>query len=366
MIVVSVLLAASTLAALVFYLRKSGAGGAVLTPGRLPQPVSAPAAAPATPVAKPAALLAELDALAWVRAEALPERRREAIASVFKHVPRPPRLMQQLISPEFVNNASLEELAELIGSEPLVATRVLATANSPMFGLATPVKGVQQAISTLGLITLRILCLQYLMIRSFKADSPERQRLLTNVWNASALASELCQRVARGIGRPDPGRLVTLVVLSFLGRLASKATMPRGLLAIIPVGSFLERTRNEQTTLGLSAGEIGGLLMHDWALPASLIDDVRRVDPCLVERAPALDLALCYVSARLGEKLASGQLARLSDFDLARDESADFHHIQSRLSRPDWAAMAAALRDPALGETMDAMARALREGAAAP
>ncbi len=106
--------------------------------------------------------------------------------------------------------------------------------------------------------------------------------------------------------------------------------------------------------------------MHDWALPASLIDDVRRVDPCLVERAPALDLALCYVSARLGEKLASGQLARLSDFDLARDESADFHHIQSRLSRPDWAAMAAALRDPALGETMDAMARALREGAAAP
>ncbi len=366
MIVVSVLLAASTLAALVFYLRKSGAGGAVLTPGRLPQPVSAPAAAPATPVAKPAALLAELDALAWVRAEALPERRREAIASVFKHVPRPPRLMQQLISPEFVNNASLEELAELIGSEPLVATRVLATANSPMFGLATPVKGVQQAISTLGLITLRILCLQYLMIRSFKADSPERQRLLTNVWNASALASELCQRVARGIGRPDPGRLVTLVVLSFLGRLASKATMPRGLLAIIPVGSFLERTRNEQATLGLSAGEIGGLLMHDWALPASLIDDVRRVDPCLVERAPALDLALCYVSARLGEKLASGQLARLSDFDLARDESADFHHIQSRLSRPDWAAMAAALRDPALGETMDAMARALREGTAAP
>ena len=365
MLLIPILVAALVLAGLVLYLRKPGADGATLPAAR--PAMAAPAApAPAAAVAaKPAALLAELDALAWIRAETLPERQRQAVAEVFKHVPRPPRLMQQLISPEFVNNASLEELAELIGSEPLVATRVLATANSAVFGLATPVKGVQQAISTLGLITLRILCLQYLMIRSFKADSPERQTLLTNVWNASSLASELCQRVARGIGRPDPGRLVTLVVLSFLGRLASTATMPRGLLASLPVGSFLERTRNEQATLGLSAAEIGGLLMHDWALPDSLVDDVRRVDPCLVERAPALDLALCYVCARLGEKLASGELRHLSGFDLARDEGVDFHHIQSRLSRPDWAAMAAALREPALCETIAAMARALREGAAA-
>ena len=368
MIVLPIVLAALAFAGLALYLRKPKAAGPAPVAARAPTLAPGSAAdfpAPAAIPSKDDALLAGLDALQWIRAETLPEHQRQAIAAVFKHVPRPPRLMQQLISPEFVNNASLEELAELIGSEPLVATRVLATANSSMFGLSTPVKGVQQAISTLGLITLRILCLQYLMIRSFKADSPERQRLLTNVWNASALASELCQRVARSVGRPDPGRLATLVVLSFLGRLASKATMPRGLLGTIPVGTFLERTRNEQATLGLSAGEIGGLLMRDWALPDSLIDDVRRVDPCLVERAPALDLALCYVCARVGEKLVSGELRHLSDFDLARDQGADFHHIQSRLSRPEWAAMAAALRGPALCEAIDTMARALREGAAA-
>jgi HD-like signal output (HDOD) protein len=331
----------------------------------MPAP-AAVAPAPAAAVAKSAALLAELDALDWIRAETLPDRQREAVAAVFKHVPRPPRLLQQLVSPEFVNNASMDELADLIGSEPLVATRVLATANSAIFGLSSPVKGLHQAISTLGLITLRILCLQYLMIRSFKADSPERQTLLTNLWNASTLASELCPKLARAIGRPDPSRLGTLVVLSFLGRLAANATMPRGLLSTIPVGSFLERSRNEQAALGLSAAEIGGLLMHAWDLPDSLVNDVRRVDPTLVERAPDLDLALCYVCARLGEKLASGELRSLSGFDLAHDASADFHHVQSRLSRPEWAAMAAALREPALCESIDTMARALREGAAAP
>ena len=365
MLVVPMLLAVLVLAGVVLYLRKPGPDGhAPLAAGQAARTPAATVPAHAAPI-KPAAVLAELDALAWIRAETLPERQRTAIAAMFKHVPRPPRLMQQLISPEFVNNASLEALADLIGSEPLVATRVLATANSAMFGLTTPVKGVHQAISTLGLITLRILCLQYLMIRSFKADSPERQALLSNLWNASSLAGELCLKAARAIGRPDPGRLVTLVVLSFLGRLAATATMPRGLLATLPAGSFLERTRNEQAALGLGAAEIGGLLMHEWDLPASLIDDMRRVDPCLVERAPALDLALCYVCARLGEQLASGELERLADFDLARSESADFHRIQGRLARPDWQAMAAALRDPALCASTQRMARALRDGAAA-
>ena len=366
MLLVAILLAALVLASLFFYLRKPGPVTNASAAAREAAPApAATAPAAATPMPKPAALLAELDALAWIRAETLPDRQRQAIAAVFKHVPRPPRLLQQLISPEIVNNASMEELAELIGSEPLVATRVLATANSALYGLTTPVKGLQQAISTLGLITLRILCLQYLMIRSFKADGPDRQDLLTKLWNASALAAEMCGKLARATGRPDPGRLVTLVVLSFLGRLASTATMPRGLLATIPVGSFLERTRNEQTALGLSAAEIGGLLMRDWELPDSLVDDVRRVDPLLVERAPDFDLALCYLSARLGEQLAGGQLQRLSDFDLVRSERVDFHRIQGRLARPDWLALAEALRDPALSRSMETMALALRSGAAA-
>ncbi len=368
MLLVAILLAALALASLFFYLRKTRPGVETPLAAREAAPAPAPATpAPvaATPTPKPAALLAELDALAWIRAESLPDRQRQAIAAVFKHVPRPPRLLQQLISPEFVNNASMDELAELIGSEPLVATRVLATANSAVYGLATPVKGLPQAIATLGLITLRILCLQYLMIRSFKADGPDRQDLLTKLWNASALAAELCGKLARATGRPDPGRLVTLVVLSFLGRLAATATMPRGLLATIPVGGFLERTRNEQSALGLSAAEIGGLLMRDWELPDSLVDDVRRVDPVLVERSPDFDLALCYLSARLGEQLAGAELQRLSDFDLVRSERVDFHRIQGRLARPDWLALAEALHDPALAQSMEKMALALRDGAAA-
>jgi len=369
-LVVCIILVVIGLIGALLFLRKRGPAAApdprAAWPGpdhvtARPWPGTPPAAA--APPPKSADELARLAALAWIRAETLPEPRRQAITAVFKHVPRPPRLMQQLISQEFVNNASLEELGELIGSEPLVAAKVLATANSAMFGLANPVTGLNQAISTLGLITLRSLCLQYMLIKSFQADSPERQKLLTNVWNASTLASELTLKLARATGRPEPGRLVTLVVLSFLGRLATTATMPRGLLGSIAVGSFLDRTLQEQSSLGLSASEIGGLLMRDWDLPAALIDEVRRVDPTLTDADQGIDLALCYLCARLGEQLASGELKDLADFDLALSGSLDLHCLQSRLPEPAWQALAAALREPALCQAMQVMTRAVRSGA---
>jgi len=324
-----------------------------------PEPV-----APASSVDANAPHDAALSALTWIRAETLPEARRQAFAAVFKNVPRPPRLLQQLISSEFVNNASLEQLTDLISSEPLVAAKVLATANSSMYGLSRPVTGLGQAVSYLGLITMRSLCLQYMLIKSFQADSPERQTLLTDTWNASSLASELTLKLAQAMVRPDPGRLVTLVVLSFLGRLATSATMPRGLLGVIPVGSFLQRTEQEQTKLGLSSSEIGGLLMRDWDLPVSLIDEVREIDPGLVLPDQSLDLALCYLCARLGEQLASGALQRLDEFDLARCDDVDFRQLRRRLGEPAWQAMARCLDEPALSGSMTDMATALRSGAA--
>ena len=370
MLVVCIILVALGLIGALLFLRKPRPAAAPAQRSALtghdpvdgrPRPGTPPAVA--APQPRSAEELARLAALVWIRAETLPAPRRQAITAVFKHVPRPPRLMQQLISPEFVNNTGLEELAELIGREPLVAARVLAKANSAMFGLTTPVTGLPQAISTLGLITLRILCMQYMMIRSFKADSPERQALLTNVWNASTLASELTLKLARATRRAEPGRLVTLVVLSFLGRLATTATMPRGLLGSIAVGSFLDRTLQEQSALGLSASEIGGLLMRVWDLPAALIDEVRRVDPTLTDADPDIDLALCYLCARLGEQLASGELSDLADFDLALSDSLDLHCLQRRLAEPAWQALAAALREPALCQAMQVMTRAVRSGA---
>jgi hypothetical protein len=140
-------------------------------------------------------------------------------------------------------------LALIIG-EPLIAANVLTAMNSPIFGLKAPVSSIEQAVTYLGLNTVRSLCLQYILIAWFKADSAERKLRLDAVWTASALASELTQQLSHRLGFEDRGSLVSAVVLSFLGRLATTATMSRDEPASIPSSGLLGRTLSEQQILG--------------------------------------------------------------------------------------------------------------------
>ena len=156
---------------------------------------------------------------------------------------------------------------DLISAEPLIAAKVLATVNSPLYGLNQAVNSIGQAVTYLGLNTVRSLCIQYIVRSSFMSDSSNRRQLLDETWSASAMASELAQRLTQGVGVDDRGALVSAVVLSFLGRVAVVATTPRAILDTLPTQGLLEREVAEQSRLGLCSAEIGRLLMTEWGLP---------------------------------------------------------------------------------------------------
>jgi HD-like signal output (HDOD) protein len=331
------------------------------TAARRPRPAPAVAPHEPAPLATVREMPPELAAFKPLRAKDLPRERRDRLTEVFHDVPRPPRLLDHLLSPDFVRTASSAELADLIAADPLIAARLLAAINSPLYGLRTPVGSIEQAVTLLGLASVRSICLQYLLIASFEGDSDQRRAALADIWNASALASELAHRLAQRLEMHDAGSLVSAVVLSFLGRLATAARMPLGLLATIPTASLLERSRAEQDSLGSTASEIGRLLMTQWALPADVVDDAASVDSVLVtgddawEPVHASRRALAYLCARLGERLAQGQLASAAAFDLEGDNSPDFFHLQSYLGNPGLAHLGEHLAAPELDEQLRKM-----------
>lgn len=319
-------------------------------PAPMPTPVAAP---PAQPVAA-ATVPPELAGFQLTPADALVPARTEALVKVFQHVPRPPKLLHHLLSPDLFGSASSSELVDLIRAEPLIAARVLATVNSPLYGLRSPVHSIGQAVTYLGLDAVRSLCLQYILVDAFQADSPERQQVLDSTWRASALASELMQHLARELGVPDPGPLVSAVVLSFLGRLSTAAALPRKLLAQVPRQGLLPRLVAEQQILHLASPEIGRLLMRHWGLPASIVNDAAGIDAMLVTAADAahpgqhLRAALGYLCARLGEQLADGLRADLVDFTLAGSDDPDWHHLFGHLNPALQQRVEVALQAPAL------------------
>jgi HD-like signal output (HDOD) protein len=307
-------------------------------------------ATPGLPVAAPETLAA----FRLVHRDELDTGRRQAIVAALGSIPRPPQSLQSLVSGEFMARATSAELSAVVMSEPLMAVKVLASVNSSFYGLTTPVASMGQAITFLGFNTVRSIGLQYMLSDAFKASSPELNQVFDTFLASSALASELCVKVARKLDLPDQGVLVTHLMLSFIGQLATYSLMPAGSAVATARLEFFARVQAEQAQLGLGAAEIGSLLMHAWGLPPSLIDDVHDIDRTLVTPAQAMDtqrgtrLALCFLCARLGEKLARGSLRDLAAFDLAATEEPEFFHLQSYLAAPALARLPEYLRAPDL------------------
>lgn len=325
-----------------------------------------PVPAPAAAVAPPAALPEALSGWTWVTVDALPAARREALTASLRTIPRPPNALHQLVSPQFIDRAGSAELNELIGAEAQLAAKVLASVNSPLYGLTRPVASIGQAVTFLGLNTVRSLCVQFLLDASFQPGQPALRAAYAQIWNASALASELCGKLALKLSLPEPGALVTQVLLSFLGHLATASMLSR--LPGVPLTGtdLLVRVRTAQDRLGIGPAEIGALLLAEWGLPAAIVDEVRATDRLLVTPPGALPaeraqrLALAYLCARLGERLAAGALARLADADPLADPHPDFHHLRQHLADPALARLPEHLHAADLAQAVQTLQAGLR------
>ena len=291
-----------------------------------------------------------ITSLQLTRAESLEPARWETVVDTFSHVPRPPSLLTQLVSLDLLSATSSQDLMAMISGEPLIASKVLAAVNSPAYGLGRPVAGLGQAVTFLGLNSVRSICMQYALMQAFQADCPARAKRLSALWLASSVAGELCQHPMNRMGLPDPGGMTSAVVLSFLGSLAMTVGLSQAELARMPARDSLQRILAEQAQWGVAAAEIGRMLMTRWELPASIVDEAAHIGQGLVvpykssQNTAALRQAYAHLCVCLAERLAFGELGSLAEFDLAADDSHELACARSFLADSRFVALVAELR----------------------
>ena len=282
----------------------------------------------------------ELASLVWRREADLTLSQRDALLANMAGITRPPGPLLQLLSADFLASANTTELSELVMAEPLVAAKVLAQVNAPLYGLRHAVTDIAQAVALLGMTTVRSICVQYMLAHTFEPASAARQRVLDTLWRSSSIASALSVRLGKALNLPDQGALPTRAVLGFVGPVATASLLPLDSLDPWLRLAPAQRAAHEQALLGLSSGEIGGLLMASWKLPPTLIAEVCGASRLLGQPANEADpataprLALSYLCAHLGERLASGQLTSLAGHDFMQEATAATHHLRHYLQQP--------------------------------
>ena len=173
----------------------------------------------------------------------------------------------RLLSDDDVN---VREIVNLIRADPALASELMRVVNSAAYGFPSRISSIQNAVTLLGLQTVRGFALTVSM-KGF-LHTALRLDLLRRIWRHSLACGMLCEELSRACSTSQRGddRAYTAGLLHNIGRLGLFVAHPRayGELLLDPTESdWLER---ERQAFGVDHCDGGAWLAHFWGLPADL------------------------------------------------------------------------------------------------
>lgn len=164
-------------------------------------------------------------------------------------------------------NVRLNELSELISSDPALASEVLTIVNSLLYAPRFPISSILQAIAVMGANHLQGLCLT-VGLRGYMGPSLNHP-LMRALWRHDLACGAIAEQLASA-GFMDRDVAFTCGVMHDIGRLALAAVRPREYTELLAThnGSSASILEREHDMFGRDHCEIGRQLVADWKLPA--------------------------------------------------------------------------------------------------
>lgn len=188
-----------------------------------------------------------------------------------------PQVTSQVL--KMVDNPDLapRQIGALIERDAGLASKLLKVANSSYYGSSGKIKTVSQAISVMGMSTVRttIVSQAYQQMTAVRGASKRFDRVA--FWQHSLAAASAARTLAKLKGWRDPEEAFLAGLMHDLGRLVMDRFLPNELDQILTLA--LEKATPlmdaEREVLGYTHIEVGELLGEQWSLPSGLREAVR-------------------------------------------------------------------------------------------
>lgn len=195
---------------------------------------------------------------------------------------------------EVVNDpqSSASDVAEITARDTALAARILKIVNSPYYNFPSRVDTISRAVTILGTNDLFALATAISAARVF-ANIPSMLVKPENFWRHSICTGLGARQLAKRCGVLHGERLYVAGLLHDVGSLILYRKFPNKVSAVLMASAGDEEVlcRVEQEMFGFDHAEIGGALLEQWNLPASLLSAVRhhhepeRATDCRLEAA---------------------------------------------------------------------------------
>lgn len=190
------------------------------------------------------------------------------------HLPTIPKVVRELMIEFERPEADLDKVTSLVGSDPVLTTKLLRLANSAYYHRAGSVSRVQDAVVYVGTHAARNLVLSIGLASSirFPGDFP-RERF----WRYSLHTAVAARQLARW-AREDADTAFTAGLVRAIGEPLTAGVMSEDLRMVDRVCPFFEEARvdAERARLGFNYVEVSAALAERWHFPVHLVSALRQ------------------------------------------------------------------------------------------
>jgi HD-like signal output (HDOD) protein len=202
--------------------------------------------------------------------------RLKSLIRKMRHLPSIPTLYTQVVKKTSRDDTSVEEIGGLIGRDISMTAQVLKLANSAFFGLQQQLSNPEEAVSYLGLDTIKSLVLSIHALSQFeKAETGSLK--IESLWSHSLQVASSAKRISKLEGQ-DPKtaeEAFTAGLLHDIGKLVLAVNLPAEYSEAVRLAqSGLELSLAEQQVFGSNHADVGGYLIGLWGLPVPVVEAV--------------------------------------------------------------------------------------------
>ena len=166
---------------------------------------------------------------------------------------------------------SAADLGKVINKDQGLVAKILAVANSPLYGIPRRVSTIEFAIVILGFDHIKNIVMALSMIEAFKRDDGKNWDN-ASYWVHSLMTASAAKRIADELRYQRTGEVFTAGLLHDLGITIIQRYFNSEFNAICGLvdSQEMRHLKAEEQILGLTHQEIGQLLANRWNLPESL------------------------------------------------------------------------------------------------
>ncbi len=209
-----------------------------------------------------------------------------------KNLPQLPQVMLRLIKACKAEKTSIEELTEIISTDPSLVSRLLQIIGSPYVNLPKEVNSIKTAVVYLGMDTIRNIAISTSAMHFFKLSKAVKSFDLVRFWYHSYKCAVMARMISEENGYSNPEEFFLAGLLHDIGRLVLMQNFPEQYQTLFETAPTEDQILSSEMNLfDADTPQVSAWLFSQWNLNPLISDAVLFIN----ESAEQIESALSHV-----------------------------------------------------------------------